>query len=154
MRLLTTRQFEKDLKRGRKRGKNLDTLWSVVERLLSKQPLDPRHRRHRLTGDWSPCWECHIEPDWLLVWEQENDTLILVRTGTPHSPEKARMPPRAWRVHGCVVLRLSVYDWRGMGLAPTGWRRSLPAGIHADGSDPVGGCDTGPDTRWYTPPID
>ena len=60
MRLLTTRQFEKDLKRDRKRGKNLDTLWSVVERLLSKQPLDPRHRRHRLTGDWSPCWECHI----------------------------------------------------------------------------------------------
>ena len=50
MRLLTTRQFEKDLKRGRKRGKNLDTLWSVVERLLSKQPLDPRHRRHRLPG--------------------------------------------------------------------------------------------------------
>ena len=49
---------------------------------LSKKPLDPRHRRHRLTGDWSPCWECHIEPDWLLVWEQENDTLILVRTGT------------------------------------------------------------------------
>ena len=82
MRLLTTRQFEKDLKRGRKRGKNLDTLWSVVERLLSKQPLDPRHRRHRLTGDWFPRWECHIEPDWLLVWEQKNDTLILVRTGT------------------------------------------------------------------------
>ncbi len=82
MRLLTTRRFEKDLKRDRKRGKNLDTLWSVVERLLSKQPLDPRHRRHRLTGDWSPCWECHIEPDWLLVWDQENDTLILVRTGT------------------------------------------------------------------------
>ena len=82
MRLLTTRRFEKDLKRDRKRGKNLDTLWSVVERLLSKQPLDPRHRRHRLAGDWFPCWECHIEPDWLLVWDQENDTLILVRTGT------------------------------------------------------------------------
>ena len=69
MRLLTTKRFEKDLKRGRKRGKNLDMLWSVVERLLSKQPLDPRHRRHRLAGDWFPCWECHIEPDWLLVWD-------------------------------------------------------------------------------------
>ena len=51
MRLLTTKRFEKDLKRGRKHGKNLDMLWSVVERLLSKQPLDPRHRRHRLAGD-------------------------------------------------------------------------------------------------------
>ena len=73
MRLLTTKRFEKDLKRGRKRGKNLDKLWSVVERLLSKQPLDPRHRQHRLAGDWSPFWECHIEPDWLLVWDQEDD---------------------------------------------------------------------------------
>ena len=53
-----------------------------LERLLSNQPLDPRHRKHRLTGDWSPCWECHIEPDWLLVWDQGDDALILVRTGT------------------------------------------------------------------------
>ncbi len=82
MRLLTTKRFEKDLKRGRKRGKNLDKLWRVVERLLSNQPLDPRHRQHRLAGDWSPCWECHIEPDWLLVWDQQDETLILVRTGT------------------------------------------------------------------------
>ena len=82
MRLLTTKRFEKDLRRSRKRGKNLDKLWSVVERLLSNQPLDPRHRQHRLAGDWSTCWECHIEPDWLLVWDQQDDTLILVRTGT------------------------------------------------------------------------
>lgn len=47
MRLLTTKQFEKDLKRHRKRGKNLDKLWNVMERLLPQQPLDPRHRRHR-----------------------------------------------------------------------------------------------------------
>ena len=83
MRLLTTKRFEKDLKRGRKRGKNLDKLWSVVERLLSKLPLDPRHRQHRLAGDWSPCWECHIEPDWLLVWDQEDETLI---TGSDRNP--------------------------------------------------------------------
>ena len=75
MRVLTTKQFEKDLKRHRKRGKNLDKLWNVIERLLSKQPLDPRHRRHRLIGDWSACWECHIEPDWLLIWSQKEDTL-------------------------------------------------------------------------------
>ena len=82
MRLLTTKRFERDLKRVRKRGKNLDKLWSVVEQLLSKQPFDPRHRRHRLAGDWPPCWECHIEPDWLLIWHQKDHALILVRTGT------------------------------------------------------------------------
>ena len=82
MRLLTTKRFERDLKRVRKRGKDLDKLWGVVELLLSKQPLAPQRRQHRLAGDWSPCWEGHIEPDWLLVWDQEDDTLILVRTGT------------------------------------------------------------------------
>ena len=82
MRLLTTKRFEKDLKRTRKRGRNLDKLWSVVERLLSQQLLEPRNRLHRLSGDWSRCWECHIEPDWLLIWDQRKDVLILVRTGT------------------------------------------------------------------------
>ena len=82
MRLLTTNRFEKDIERSRKRGKNLDKLWRIVERLLSRQSLDPRNRPHRLSGNWSACWECHIEPDWLLIWDQRKDALILVRTGT------------------------------------------------------------------------
>ncbi len=82
MRLLTTNRFEKDLKRAGRRGKDLDKLWRVVEQLLSRQPLDPRNRPHRLPGDWSACWECHLEPDWLLIWNQGEDVLILVRTGT------------------------------------------------------------------------
>ncbi len=82
MRLLTTNRFEKDLRRAKKRGKDLNKLWNVVERLLAQQPLAPRHRPHRLAGDWSPCRECHIEPDWLLIWDQREDLLILVRTGT------------------------------------------------------------------------
>jgi len=67
MRLLTTTRFGKDLKRARKRGKDLDKLWIVVERLLAKQPLDPRHKPHRLSGDWAFFWESHLEPDWLLI---------------------------------------------------------------------------------------
>ena len=82
MRLLTTNRFEKDLRRAKRRGKDLNKLWNVVESLLAQQPLDPRNRPHRLAGDWSPCWECHIEPDWLLIWDQREDLLILVRTGT------------------------------------------------------------------------
>lgn len=82
MRLLTTSRFEKDLKRAAKRRKDLAKLWGIVERLLAEQPLEPRHRRHRLSGTWSRYWECHIEPDWLLIWGYNDESLILVRTGT------------------------------------------------------------------------
>lgn len=82
MRLITTGRFERDLARAGKRNKDLDRLWSVVERLLAGMPLDPRHRRHRLSGERSRYWECHIEPDWLLIWNEDEDTLLLVRTGT------------------------------------------------------------------------
>ena len=82
MRLRTTTRFERDLKRADRRGKNLNKLWRVVERLLSRQALDPRHRPHRLSGEWSAFRECHLEPDWLLIWDQRPDVLILVRTGT------------------------------------------------------------------------
>ena len=82
MRLLTTAQFKKDVRRASKRGRNLDQLWAVVDRLLSRQPLEPRHRPHRLSGRWARFWECHIGPDWLLIWDQQNDSLTLVRTGS------------------------------------------------------------------------
>ena len=82
MRLITTRRFERDLRRAAKRNKDLERLWGVVDRLLAGEPLDPNHRRHRLSGEWSRYWECHIEPDWLLIWNEDDDTLLLVRTGT------------------------------------------------------------------------
>ncbi len=80
--LLTTTQFNRDLRLAKRRGRDLDKLWSVVERLLSEYLLDPRNRPHRLSGEWSSCWECHIEPDWLLIWDPRDDALILVRTGS------------------------------------------------------------------------
>ena len=82
MRLLTTKSFERDLKRARKRGKNLAKLQAIVDILLAGKRLPPRCRPHRLSGDWDGFWECHVEPDWLLIWKQDKDTLILVRTGT------------------------------------------------------------------------
>ena len=82
MRLLTTAQFKRDVRRVSKRGKDLDQLWAVVEKLLSKQPLEPRNRPHMLSGRWSRFWECHISPDWLLIWDQQGDALTLVRTGS------------------------------------------------------------------------
>lgn len=81
-RLRTTSRFEKDLKRVRRRKKDLNKLWAVVEQLLAGERLEPRYRQHRLSGRWSAYWECHIAPDWLLVWGWEADLLIVVRTGT------------------------------------------------------------------------
>jgi len=82
MRLLTTNRFEKDLKREIKRGKDLDKLWKIVEQLLNNKPLEKRHRPHPLSGNYATAWECHIEPDWLLIWNLEVDQLVLSRTGT------------------------------------------------------------------------
>tara|TARA_B100000949_G_C14049392_1_gene352909 strand:- start:27 stop:290 length:264 start_codon:yes stop_codon:yes gene_type:complete len=82
MRLLTTNRFERDLKRAIKRGKDLDKLWKIVELLLDNKPLEKRHRPHPLSGNYATAWECHIEPDWLLIWNQEDDQLVLSRTGT------------------------------------------------------------------------
>ena len=82
MLLLTTTRFDRDLRRAGRRGKDLSKLWAVVERLLSRQPLGPRSRPHRLSGDLSDYWECHVESDWLLVWGRQDDAVVLVRTGT------------------------------------------------------------------------
>lgn len=74
--------FRRDLKRIRKRGKDLAKLFAVVEKLALGLALSPRHRPHPLMGEWKPKWECHIEPDWLLIYEVQDKDLYLVRTGT------------------------------------------------------------------------
>ena len=80
--LRTTRRFERDVERARKRQKDLDKLWTVVARLLAGERLDQSHHPHRLAGRWKRFWECHIEPDSLLIWHLDNDVLTLAGTGT------------------------------------------------------------------------
>ena len=80
--LRTTKQFERDLKLARRRRKKLDRLWAIVDLLVRVEPLPARCRRHRLSGEWNRLWECHIEPDWLLIWDEAEQMLTLVRTGT------------------------------------------------------------------------
>lgn len=81
-RLRSTKRFERDLRRAKRRGKNLDLLWAAVERLVRGKRLDRKYRPHTLSGDWALFRECHVEPDWLLIWRETEDELILVRTGT------------------------------------------------------------------------
>ena len=77
-------RFRRDLRRMRRRGKDIDSLKAVVRQLVQEQPLAERCRDHPLIGDWSGYRECHVEPDWLLIYKVDRRaaTLTLVRTGT------------------------------------------------------------------------
>lgn len=82
--LETTAQFRRDYKRIKKRGYNLKLLEGVIDALLAGEKLDPKHRDHALTGSMKDYRECHILPDWLLMYRIEGERLVLVanRTGT------------------------------------------------------------------------
>jgi mRNA interferase YafQ len=77
-----TRQFSRDVKRMRKRGKNLEKLQGIVKLLAEGTPLPANHRDHSLTGPWQPSRDCHIEPDWILIYTANKESLRLERTGT------------------------------------------------------------------------
>ena len=82
--LVTTAQFRKDLRRIRRRGYDLSKLDRVLRSLLGEEPLPAKHRDHALSGDYIGFRECHVEPDWLLVYAIDKGLLILTasRTGT------------------------------------------------------------------------
>ena len=82
--IVPSNQFKKDLKVAKKRGLNLDKLTEVINTLARKEPLAIEYRDHSRTGNYKGFRECHIEPDWLLVYRIETDELelFLFRTGT------------------------------------------------------------------------
>lgn len=82
--LVVTGQFRKDYKRVKKRGYDMELLKTVIDTLLAEKTLETRYRDHALSGNYSGFRECHILPDWLLVYAVDHDKLILTasRTGT------------------------------------------------------------------------
>jgi len=80
--LATTNRFEKHLKRMLKRGKDKEKLRTVVELLMAQQTLPAKYKKHLLVGNWQGFHECHIEPDWLLIYQIIDKELVLVDTGT------------------------------------------------------------------------
>ena len=74
--------FRRDLKRMKKRGKDLSKLQAIVSRLVKGEALEAKYRPHPLTGNWKPFWDCHIEPDWLLLYQLTDAEVLLVRTGS------------------------------------------------------------------------
>lgn len=77
-----TRQFDKDVKRLKKRAKNLEKLKIIIRSLVEEEPVDPINRDHKLIGNWKGRRECHIESDWLLIYKIKENQIIFERTGT------------------------------------------------------------------------
>ena len=73
-----TYQFKKDLKLAKKQNKDLDKLFEVIDILANGETLDAKYKDHSLTGNYRETRECHIEPDWLLIYEIRGDVLVLM----------------------------------------------------------------------------
>jgi mRNA interferase YafQ len=82
--ILYTTQFKKSLKLCAKRGLSIDHIYEVINILSREGKLPNEYKPHKLSGKYKGFWECHIEPDWLLIWGQNDRelTLLLVDTGT------------------------------------------------------------------------
>lgn len=73
-----TNQFKKDLKLAKKQGKDIERLFAVIEKLADEELLEQKYRDHDLSGNFKGCRECHVEPDWLLIYEVMDDVLVLM----------------------------------------------------------------------------
>lgn len=77
-----TKQFDRDLKRMLKRGKDSARIKLVITKLINEELLPPKHKDHKLAGKFVGRRECHIEPDWLLIYKIAGDEIYFERTGT------------------------------------------------------------------------
>lgn len=84
LKIIPSNQFKKDLKLAKKRGCKIEHLRNVINTLASEKTLDKKYRDHGLTGNYNGFRECHIEPNWLLIYRINEDALelFLFRTGT------------------------------------------------------------------------
>ena len=84
LKIIWTSQFKKDYKKAIRRRKNIKLLDDIIRSLSRGETLPPKNKDHALSGDWIGHRECHIQPDWLLVYRIEDNVLVLTlaRTGT------------------------------------------------------------------------
>lgn len=80
--LIRGAQFRRDIKLAQRRGKETSKLRELILLLAEGKPLPARYQDHPLAGDWKHYRDCHLEPDWLLIYKIDGDDLYLVRTGT------------------------------------------------------------------------
>ena len=82
MNIFYTNQFKKDYKRIKKQNKDLNKLQDVIEKLADGKRLEQKYKDHQLSGIWKNYRDCHIEPDWILIYRTTSEELILERTGS------------------------------------------------------------------------
>ncbi|MBR3857315.1 MAG: type II toxin-antitoxin system YafQ family toxin [Bacteroidaceae bacterium] len=80
--IIPSKRFLKDMKRCEKRGYNMQLIKDAIAQLAETGTLPATYRPHKLSGQCAGMWECHLKPDWLLIWEQNDTELILLFTGT------------------------------------------------------------------------
>lgn len=80
--IIPSTRFKKDMKRCEKRGYNMQLVKDAIVLLAETGTLPEKYRPHKLSGQYVGTWECHLKPDWLLIWEQNDTELILLFTGT------------------------------------------------------------------------
>lgn len=78
------KQFEKDIKKAQKRNYEMEELKKIMSNLIKGIPLDLKYKDHQLTGNFNNCRECHIKPDWLLIYaiNPDENKITFIRTGT------------------------------------------------------------------------
>lgn len=77
-----TNAFKKDAKLAKKRNLDTAVLKLVMTALIEQKPLAAKYRNHKLTGSWKDHWECHVAPDWLLIYKLVGEDVIFERTGS------------------------------------------------------------------------
>ena len=82
MTIYYTSQFKRDYKKIKKQNKDLKKLKTIIEKLASGEKLEPKYRDHQLIGEFKDYRDCHIEPDWLIIYKKTSDTIIVERTGS------------------------------------------------------------------------
>ena len=80
--IIPSKRFLKDMERCAKRGYNMQLIKDAIAQLAETGTLPATYRPHKLSGQYAGMWECHLKPDWLLIWEQNDTELILLFTGT------------------------------------------------------------------------
>lgn len=77
-----TNKFKRSLKKCQKRGLNMELLKDIIRQLSETGTVPPKYRPHKLSGQFAGNWECHIQSDWLLIWDQDDTTLTLLLIDT------------------------------------------------------------------------
>lgn len=82
MKLRQTSQFKKDIRKQIKKGKDPEKLTSLIRMLMTDDPIPQKYKDHPLLGDWVGRSDCHIEPDWILIYKKIDEELLFERTGS------------------------------------------------------------------------